>query len=211
MAKELPYYKFNVAEFLLGRISSEKPAIIGMFVLAGCHYWHKKCDINRSEIEKKVKKSFIKKLISLEYLIEIENKIRIPYLDEQWLELSESKTKQVEGGKKGAAIKYGSPSGLPIALRQDKEEDKIKIGKEKEIFSSPFWLEGICRTYKLGRPFVLEKLTEFVATQKLMSDWEKKSFDDLKDHFVNVIKKIEPADQKQTSGTGGKSFKTNAS
>lgn len=83
-----------------------------------------------------------------------------------------------------------------------------KIDKEKEIFSSPSWIENICMTYKLKKAFVTEKLKEFVAAQKLMSGWDKKTLDDLKDHFVNTIKKTEstPEAGPKQGGTGGKSF-----
>lgn len=153
MAKDLPYYKFNVAEFLLGRISGEKDSIIGSFVLAGAHYWHKECNITRQEIEKKLSKSRIKKLISLNYLIEKGENIIIPFLDEQRLELSESINKKSLDGKKGAEKRWVT-NATPMAIRERGEKEEIRErGEESEIASRSKFLVG-------GKP--VENLNEFM-------------------------------------------------
>lgn len=41
MAKELPFFKFEIAEWMFGRIQKQPEAIQGMFVNLCCKYWHK--------------------------------------------------------------------------------------------------------------------------------------------------------------------------
>ena len=126
MGKELPYFKFTVSEFLLGRISSERDGTKGAFITACAFYWHKVCDVKRSEIEKKIGRTRVELLLNKEYIQEINGYILIPFLDEQFEELSDNKNFNSDNGKKGADKRYGKKDRGAIALREDKDKDKDK-------------------------------------------------------------------------------------
>jgi hypothetical protein len=129
MSKELPYFKFTVAQFLLGRISGEKDGVKGMFIDACGHYWHKKCDIKRVELDKKLGKKRVETLLNKEYLEEINGYIIIPFLDEQREELINSYEVSSENGVKGAKKRWAKSDSQAITSKEDKdkEEDKDKI------------------------------------------------------------------------------------
>src|ERR1700751_1168183 len=161
MAKDLPFYKFNVAEFLLGRISKEKPDIIGIFVVVGAHYWHMECSTTREELEEKTKKSWISKLIDKGYLVISDlGGINLPFLDEQRVELLTGKKKQSEGGKKAMENRYSKPKVL-ITLRErgerdiDKEEEK----EEREIVPITSFLIGGEKVFNL-KEFLVKKFPD---------------------------------------------------
>jgi hypothetical protein len=105
MAKELPYFKFDVSEWLNGDISLEDPDVQGIFIQVCCVYWHKVGDI---EI-KRIRKQFNKYSEIIEYLIEEnyikvndDDEISINFLDEQLSDFKEIRRKRSEAGKASA-------------------------------------------------------------------------------------------------------------
>lgn len=98
MAKELPYFKFYVSEWILGRIFDQPDRVQGAFLVAVCHYWHKKCSVSAVDFKKKIgRKRF--DLLLFNKFIEVRNeRVLIPFLDEQFIELSNVQTKRVKGG-----------------------------------------------------------------------------------------------------------------
>ncbi len=98
MSKELPYFKFFASEWLLGRISAMPDKIQGAFILAIAHYWSKDCDYNPIEFEQKLGKSRYKVLSELNFIEAKNSKVSIPFLDEQFIELSEIHLKRIKGG-----------------------------------------------------------------------------------------------------------------
>jgi hypothetical protein len=134
MAKELPFFKFNVSEWILGRISDQEDKVQGAFIVAICHYWHKKCDYFCKDFEKKIGKKRYFLLKSNQFFIEKNDKVCIPFLDEQFNELSDLQGKRSESGKKGRAAQLGQTPDKRQANVQAKlgHLDK-EIDKEKEI------------------------------------------------------------------------------
>ena len=53
MAKELPYFRFTVAEWMNGDIDMESYEIKGLFMDVCAWYWFKNCDVTREMLEKK--------------------------------------------------------------------------------------------------------------------------------------------------------------
>lgn len=126
MSKELPYFKFNVSEWILGRISDLPDKVQGAFIIAICHYWHKKCDYFANDFKSKIgKKRF--DLLQINNLFEIKNdKIIIPFLNEQFSELSEIHPKRVKSGQAGG-IASAKARSKAKSKHLDKEVDKDKI------------------------------------------------------------------------------------
>lgn len=67
---------------------------------------------------------------------------------------------------------------------------------EKEFLNSPLWVEDVCRNYNFSKQFVEFEMKKFVAEQKLKTDIEKRTIEDLRKHFINIIKKIKPEEIK---------------
>ncbi len=204
MAKELPYFKFNVAEFLLGRISTKKYDVIGIFTLVCCHYWHKECSISLEELEEKLSKSSIKKLISLDFLKINEGEVSIPFLDEQYIELSKTHKVNSDNGSKGARVRWskkhsganGGANGEPIALRKDKdiEVDKDKIKIRKDIPTESEFL-NYCQTFLNGTYLSYEKSLKAKFLQWSENKWRdgyNKPISNWKTKIQNTLPYLKP-------------------
>lgn len=195
MAKELPYFKFTIAEWLLGRISHETYAVKGMFIDACAHYWHKECQVTEEEMERKVGKKGMQQLLSLKYLERTGAGISIAFLDEEYEELSDLKGKRSQAGKKGRAAQLGQTpdTGKQIAghldkIRGDKKrEDEIAAPSNKQSLAEIFWTDLPNSTYfatacnDLARPKdeMLTKLPEFKKSRRT----DYKNMQELADHF----------------------------
>lgn len=212
MAKELPYFKFNVAEFLLGGILSETDAVIGMFYKACAHYWHKECNLTRDELVKKIGAKRVDLLIRREYIKENEGFVFIEFLDEQRIELSKTKTVNSTNGSKGAKVRWSKKNGeaiiSPIANTWHLDKDKIKIREDKDKSSllqtyfndleNSQDFETIARTLQIDLDF----LKTFIAGFRLKAELKYPSFDRFVSHFKNyVLKQIENG-TKQITKTG---------
>lgn len=86
MAKELPYFKFVIAEYLNGDIFLEDYKTQGVFINLCAYYWHRSCDLTLTQLNKKFKDISEEILIlSTEKIIKVKGeKITINFLDEQW-------------------------------------------------------------------------------------------------------------------------------
>lgn len=104
------------------------------------------------------------------------------------------KIKRSDAGK-ASANKRQQVSTSVESVEQNSTKPTVIVtvnDKVKEIVSSEKWIEEIAITYKFKNQFVKTFLNEFLSTQKLMPDFERKPMDEIKKHFVNSIRKIEP-------------------
>jgi hypothetical protein len=165
MAKELPYFKFNVSEWILGRISDQSDKVQGAFIIAICHYWHKKCDCFIPEFKKKIGKTRYDLLLKLKFIEEKNKKVLIEFLDEQFNELSDIHGKRIKSGQAGGiasakAKEVAKVKHLDKDKEEDKEEDKEKDKDNKEIILSfisqtkemPSWIQTQCMQNKINNP-----------------------------------------------------------
>jgi len=105
MSKELPYFRFNVSEWLNDDISVESYKIKGIFSDICAYYWFKDCIIDLKTLKKRFKncKSSVDLLIKLS-IIKHDNEtdaVNILFLDAQYDMLSEKRKKHQEAGRKG--------------------------------------------------------------------------------------------------------------
>ena len=102
MAKELPFFKFNVSEWLTGNISYESYEIQGLFIKVCCEYWNRKNCLTIEEIKKRTKEDKnIDYLIENNFLIKKRNKIKIKFLDEEKKQIDDKSLKLSIAGRKG--------------------------------------------------------------------------------------------------------------
>ncbi len=135
MAKDLPWFKFNVSEWILGRIYDYPDKVQGAFLIALCHYWNKNCEYNANDFERKIGKKRFSLLLELKF-IEVENEnVYIDFLDEQHSERTEIQKVKVKGGlARAKQVQQQKVSYIDIEeKRVDIEEKRVEIKIVKTI------------------------------------------------------------------------------
>ena len=202
MAKELPYFKFNVSEWLLGRISDENYRVQGLFLSACCHYWHKECTITTAELNKKLGKTNTKLLVNSKFIFESDGDIIIPFLDEQRMELTDLQRKRVEAGRRGGKAKGKQSLSKTEADPKHLEVDKIKKRKDKireELFNAQVWKEGLAKLNTCNLIEVEKHLVIFLEGQELDDNLDRELVE-IKKHFRAWLSKqdLRTSQQKRT-------------
>ncbi len=138
MSKELPYYQFEVAEYLAGDIMICSLEAQGLFSIIKCIYWQKECELNVKQILKRYNnQKLIDELIE-ENCIKVDSngKIIIDFLLDQYTTFTERKRKLSEAGRKGGLVKQ--KASLKPRLNDYKatpkhiEESRIEKSKIKD-------------------------------------------------------------------------------
>lgn len=176
MAKELPYFKFFVSEWILGRISDHSDKVQGAFIIAICHYWNKECKYNRIDFERKIGKKRFKMLLDLKFF-EVENEmIYIDFLNEQHAELSDIHKVRVKGGlARAEQVRQQKASYIDKdKIIEDKDKDK-KLNIEFDVFWNIY-------NKKVGSK---EKLK---GKWEKLKDAERQKIIDTLPNFLNGIK-----------------------
>lgn len=134
MAKELPYFKFNVSEWLNGDITLEKYNIQGVFINICAFYWHKQGEVTIDWLKQRLTfaSDEIDLLLSKGFLLEQKpgSKISIKFLKEQQNELTELSEARSAAGRKGgeASVKQRLSKRSTLVKHLDKDKDKDNIG-----------------------------------------------------------------------------------
>lgn len=105
MAKDLPYYKHDVSEWMNGAITLESYEAQGVFINVCSYYWFKSGRLTLTEIKRrlKCKQAVFDSLVSCGVLKVTEDVISISFLDEQLEERgNKSKINSINGSKGGA-------------------------------------------------------------------------------------------------------------
>ena len=143
MAKELPYFKFEPAEYLTKDISFCSLSAQGLFINICSYYWQRNCKLTKEQLLKRLNHEIeLNELIQEGVIDLIENNIFIKFLDNQLNEVEiKSKTNSINGGKGGRPKKNPieseiKPKENPIESETISEtkgirEDKIKLDNNK--------------------------------------------------------------------------------
>ena len=110
MAKELPYFQFEPAEYLAGNISFCSLEAQGLFVNLCSYYWQRSCQLTKEQFLKRL--NYTKEFAELveENIVELqENRIRIEFLDEQYLKATKKSIVNSINGSKGGRPKKENP------------------------------------------------------------------------------------------------------
>lgn len=181
MAKELPYFKFEPAEYLTKNISFCSLSAQGLFVNICSYYWQRNCKLTTEQVLKRLNyKTELDELIS-EGIIDLQDDfIVIKFLDNQLVEVEKTSKQNALNGAKGGRPKKPTESEnkptalIPLsetkAIREDKiKEDKIKVNN-KEIFNPINWdelLEFFNKVTKKKSRTIPEKVKKaFIARLK---------------------------------------------
>jgi hypothetical protein len=103
MAKELPYFKFEPAEYLTKDVSFCSLAAQGLFINLCSYYWQRNCNLTKDQFLKRLNfENELDELITEGAIDLINNDIYINFLDVQFEEVKvKSKTNKVNGSKGG--------------------------------------------------------------------------------------------------------------
>lgn len=154
MAKELPYFKFVVNEWITGDITLEDYHTQGVFISICAYYWSKDCEVTMETVRKRFRSESetISNLISSNILKDEDGFCVINFLDEQKESKEVQKIVNRENGAKGGRPKKTEqkPNGLFFANRNETEtkanenrnitnieERKGKERKEEDIPPTP--------------------------------------------------------------------------
>jgi len=118
MAKELPYFKFEPAEYLTKDISFCSLSAQGLFINICSYYWQRNCKLTKDQLLKRLNyETELNELIS-EGVIDLkDNIIVIKFLDNQLVDVSKTSNKNSINGSKG---------GRPKKAKQNPKETQNK-------------------------------------------------------------------------------------
>lgn len=138
MAKDLPYFKFNVSEYINGDITLEDFYIQGVFINICAFYWFKSGNVSLSEMKRRLSKAKPKafeKLIESNLIKVKGDVLRITFLDEQLSErtaISESNAKNGKQGGRGNKKSEPKPTALISESELKAEKSNIEEKREEE-------------------------------------------------------------------------------
>jgi hypothetical protein len=129
MAKELPYFKFHVSEWINGNITLEDFYVQGVFANICAYYWFRSGELTLTEIKRRLSKA---KPTAFEALIRsgiisVENDVlSIKFLDEQLADRVDTSKENSKNGKLG-----GRPKKATALISES--EDKAKKSQLEKI------------------------------------------------------------------------------
>lgn len=208
MAKELPYFKFEPAEYLTKDISFCSLSAQGLFINICSYYWQRNCSLTKEQLLKRLNYETEFNELIKEGVIDIqENNIIIKFLDNQLNSVEEkSKTNSSNGSKGGRPRKNPTESEIkpnenPIESESKGiREDEIRLNNitTQEIINiddavkiclfSEDWKENVERMYKIDKTKVQFALQEFKLHCGTTGDNKPRSLNQFKKHFTNWVR-----------------------
>jgi hypothetical protein len=105
MAKELPFFKFDPTEWIMGKISYQPLEIQGAFIQCCSYFWKKSGVLKIDEIDWRIGKKNLEVLIENDFLSDKDGFLSIEFLEEQLITFESIRTKRAENGSKGGMAK----------------------------------------------------------------------------------------------------------
>ncbi len=105
MAKELPFFKFEISEWMFGRIQKMPLEIQGTFINLCCKYWHKLGEMSLADSCLDFDQAHIKTLMDKKIVGQDSEYIFIKFLDIQLDECEQHSKKQRIKGLKSAEVR----------------------------------------------------------------------------------------------------------
>ncbi len=105
MSKELPFFKFEPTEWIMGKISYQPLEIQGAFIQCCSYFWKKSGVLKIDEIDWRITKKNLAILIENDFLSVKGEFLSIEFLEEQLLTFESIRIKRAENGSKGGVAK----------------------------------------------------------------------------------------------------------
>jgi hypothetical protein len=177
MAKELPYFQFEPAEYLTKDISFCSLSAQGLFINICSFYWQRQCDLTKDQFLRRFNYlNEFNELIDEGIIDLVNNKIVIKFLDNQYLKATEFSKEQSRKGSLGGRPKKPKETQTKPELKPNKSQTKAI--KEDNIKEDNIKEENIYRT------FVHLSISND-EVEKLKIDYDLKTIDSVLDSIEN--------------------------
>ena len=177
MAKELPFFKFEPAEYLTGDVSFCSFAAQGVFTNICAYYWQRNCKLTKDQILKRLNcLDEFEELINQQVLKLKGDDILIDFLLLQYNEIQTVSKINSKNGSKG-----GRPKKTEIKAKQNPNKTESKGIREEEIRKDNNYI------------YTEEKFLERWKAARLHYDKKETNITELKSFeipvFNNIVKK----------------------
>jgi hypothetical protein len=134
MAKELPYFQFEPAEYLTRDISFCSLEAQGLFVNICAYYWQRKCELTKEQLLKRLNYPTVFNELVEEGIIDLDNnEIKIKFLDFQYNKATDFSKEQSRKGSLGGRPKKPKESQIKPEINPNESQTKaIRKDKIKE-------------------------------------------------------------------------------
>ena len=105
MSKELPFFKFDPTEWIMGKISHQPLEVQGAFIQCCSYFWKKSGVLKIDEIDWRIGKKNLAILIENDFLSDNNGLLSIEFLEEQLITFESIRSKRAENGSKGGVAK----------------------------------------------------------------------------------------------------------
>lgn len=210
MAKNFPYFKFVVTEWMTGDIVFESLSVQGLFINICALYWQRDGVLTVSDINKRFKNPEELTELTDRFFSVNDGFVSVKFLDEQLIEANHISKKNSENGSKGGRPKK-TEKNPPLSelnptqsqkkqskeeLKKSKEEKELnnnKIFIDNSVFlneslMSAQWIEATASQSKItleGVKFFLNHFDEhLIITQE-----QKNELQEYKRHFSSWLRK----------------------
>jgi len=197
MAKELPYFQFEPAEYLTKDISFCTLSAQGLFINICSYYWQRQCDLSKIQFLKRFNyKEEFEELLN-EGIIDLQDdKIVIKFLDNQYFNATNKSSVNSLNGAKGGRPKKQIETEIKANQNPIESESKgireDKIIKEEIIENEIIKNEILPASPKFS---FLGSLLDYGFERQLVEDWLKvrktKKATNTETAFKNFIAEIE--------------------
>jgi hypothetical protein len=124
--KQLPWFKFSPADWMMGRISRQSCEVQVAFLRLCCIYWNAECEMTVEHAELECD-GYFDRLVALKMVEVIGDKIGIKFLTIQYIEGSEKRQKMSNAGKASAEQRFNK-----VAPNVEQTLNECSIEKRRE-------------------------------------------------------------------------------
>lgn len=164
MAKELPYFQFEPAEYLTGDISFCSLSAQGLFTILCSYYWQRSCKLTKDQFLRRINNPNEFQELLDEGVVKLQgNNINIKFLDDQLQKVTnQSKTNSINGSK-GGRPKKKNPNKTEIKPKLNPSESETKGIREDKIREDEIKEDDMISSDVL---YSLDKLKEYYLQNK---------------------------------------------
>ena len=128
MSKELPFFKFEPAQWVFGRINKQSKEVKVAFIELICKYWNDSCVMTIEDAKLDYGEKEVETLLKNRIVKDIDSFIRVSFLDEQLEEIEAKSSQASKAGKKSAEIR---------AKRKANEAEQKSNGRSTVVQQNP--------------------------------------------------------------------------
>ena len=146
--KQLPWFKFSPADWMMGRISRQSCEVQVAFLRLCCIYWNAECEMTVEHAELEAD-GYLEKLIALKMVEVYDDGICIKFLDIQFSEGKEKREKMSNAGKASAERRFNTSSTnvqqtFNECSIEKRREEKSRIREDKKESKGAYTREDFC-------------------------------------------------------------------